>query len=250
MESTPGASPPSGEGYEFTTSENQVIRSTGSRVWTWGVFSLIAGALTVLGGAALFLTGEVGGVIGGIIYLLLALIPIFIGLNFVRAGRALGAVVGTEGSDIDHLMSAIQNLGSAFRIQIVAAVSWVVIFVVLAAISVRSFGDTRERAYLAAERSDLRNLASVQEIFFADNADADGASEYAGSMATLSEVFITSDGVSISITEASGVGWAATSTHAALGPGAGCAIYVGSVTPPTTAGGTVPEEEGRPACDR
>lgn len=249
MESTPGASPPSGEGYEFTTSENKVIRSTGSRVRTWGVFSLIAGALTVLGGSALFLTGEVGGVIGGIIYLLLALIPIFIGLKFVRAGRALGAVVGTEGSDIDHLMSAMQNLGAAFRIQIVAAVSWVVIFVVLVAISARSVGDTRERAYLAAERSDLRNLASVQEIFFADNAGADGASEYAGSMATLSEMFITSEGVSISITEASELGWSATSTHAAL-PGAGCAIYVGSVTPPTTAGGTAPEEEGRPACDR
>ena len=249
MESTPGASPPTGEGYEFTTSENNVIRSTGSRVKTWGVFSLIAGALPALGGVALFFTGEVAGVVTGIIFGLLALIPIFIGLKFVRAGQALGAVVGTEGSDIEHLMSAIQNLGAAFLIQIVAAVSWVGIFIVLVSISMRSVGDTRERAYLAAERSDLRNLATVQELFFADNADADGVSEYAGSMAALSESFVTSSGVTISITEASEVGWAATSMHAAL-PGSGCAIYVGSVTPPTTAGGTVPEEEGRPACDR
>lgn len=250
MESTPGASPPTGEGYEFTTSENDVIRSTGSRVKTWGVFSLIAGALPALGGVALFFRqAYVGGVIPGIIFGLLALIPIFIGLKFVRAGQALGAVVGTEGSDIEHLMSAIQNLGEAFLIQIVAAVSWVGIFILVLVSIIRAADDTRERAYLAAERSNLRNLAAVQEMFFADNADADGVSEYAGSMAALSEIFVTSSGVTISITEASEVGWAATSMHAAL-PGSGCAIYVGSVTPPTTAGGTVPEEEGRPACDR
>ena len=248
METPTGAPPPDAQGYEFTPSQNKVIRSTGSRVRVWGVFSLIGAGLTVLIGVALLFAGEVAGVVVGIIYGLLALIPIFIGLNFVRAGRALGAVVGTEGSDIDHLMGAIQNLGTAFLIQIVAAVFWVVIFIVLVTISIGSFGDTRERAYLAAERSDLRNLATVQEMFFADDEDGDGLSEYAGSMAALSEVFFASDGVNISITEASERGWAATSTHAAL-PGSGCAIYVGNARPPTTAGGTVPEEAGNPVCD-
>ena len=134
MENTPGAPPPTQEGYEFTTSENKVIRSTGSRVKTWGVFSLIAGGVTILVAAVSLSIGEAAGVVGGIIYAALALIPIFIGLNFVRAGRALEAVVGTEGSDIDHLMGAMQNLGKAFLIQIVAAASWVVIFVVLVAV--------------------------------------------------------------------------------------------------------------------
>jgi len=245
MESTPGASPPSGEGYEFTTSENKVIRSIGLRARIWAVLSLIAGVLAVrIVGPLLSGGGAFGGALG-IIYLLLVLIPIFIALSFDKAGRVLAAMVSTEGSGIDPLMGAIQNLSTAFLLQIVAAVSWVVILLVFA---VSNIGHTREEAYLRAQMSDFRNLAQLQERFFRDNEDGDGVSEYAGSMAALSD-FVTSDGVSISIIEASEFGWAATSTHAALA-GPGCAIYVGSVTPPTAVGGTVPEEEGRPACDR
>ena len=76
-----------------------------------GVFSLIGGGLTVLIGVFLLFTGEAAGVVVGIICGLLALIIMYFGLNLVRAGRARGAVAGTEGSDIDHLMGAIQNLG-------------------------------------------------------------------------------------------------------------------------------------------
>ena len=137
-------------------------------------------------------------------------------------------------------MGAMQNLGKAFLIQIVAAVFWVVIFVVLVAISVSSFGDTRERAYLAAERSDLRNLASQEEIFYADSL------RYTADFSALR--FLASDGVTIIISGVSEDGWAATTTHAAL-LGSGCAIYFGSATPPTTAGGTVPEEPGAVVCD-
>ena len=105
------------------------------------MFSLISGGLTVLGAVGLFFTGEVGGFVAGIIYGLIALIPIYIGLNFVRAGRALGAVVQTEGSDIDHLMGALQNLGTAFLIQVVCAAVWigVVIVGIVAAIAIPQF---------------------------------------------------------------------------------------------------------------
>ena len=53
----------------------------------------------------------------------------------------LGAVVETEGSDIDHLMGALQNLGTAFLIQVVCAAVWirVVIVGIVAAIAIPRF---------------------------------------------------------------------------------------------------------------
>lgn len=141
MDTPIGASTTDGNGYEFTPAQNKVVQSTGSRVKIWGVFSLISGGLTVLGAVALFFTGEVAGIVAGIIYGLIALIPIYLGLNFVRAGRALGAVVETEGSDIDHLMGALQNLGTAFLIQVVCAVVWIGVIIVgiVAAIAIPQF---------------------------------------------------------------------------------------------------------------
>ncbi len=61
----------------------------------------------------------------------------------------------------------------------------------------------------------------------------------------LAEIKTTTNLQNISITEASERGWAATSTHAGL-PRSRRAIYVGSATPATTAGGTVPEEARSP----
>jgi type II secretory pathway pseudopilin PulG len=240
MDTSTGASTTHGGGYEFTPDQNRVIRSTGVRVLIWGVASLIGGGLTALAAVAVFVAGEAAGVVVGIVWGVLALIPIFIGLNFVRAGRALGAVVGTAGSDIDHLMGAIKNLGAAFLIQIVATASWVVIFGILMALAIPSFGDTRERAYLAAMRSDLRNLASQEEIFYADNF------RYTADLTAIR--FVASDGVTIVISGATEMGWAATTTHAAL-PESGCAIYFGDVTPPTTVGGSTPGEPGSVMCD-
>ena len=217
METPTGASPPGEQGYEFTPAQNKVIRSTGSRVRIWGVFSLIGGGLTVLGAVALFFTGEAAGVVVGIIWGVLALIPIFIGLNFFRAGRALGAVVGTEGSDIDHLMGAIQNLGTAFLIQVVAAVLWVSLGI-LAAIAIPRFASTREQAYAAALRSDLRNLATQEEIFYSDML------RYTADLNSLA--YIASAGVTIRV-EAGEQAWAAVASHAALSDDEVCGFHFG-----------------------
>ena len=45
----------------------------------------------------------------------------------------------------------------------------VVIIGILAAIAIPKFSQTREKAYVSAMKSDLKNLASQQEIFYADN---------------------------------------------------------------------------------
>ena len=45
----------------------------------------------------------------------------------------------------------------------------VVIIGILAAIAIPKFANTKEKAYLASMKSDLRNMATTQESYFADN---------------------------------------------------------------------------------
>ena len=45
----------------------------------------------------------------------------------------------------------------------------VVIIGILAAIAIPKFSATREKAYFAALKSDLKNLASQEEIYYSDN---------------------------------------------------------------------------------
>ena len=44
----------------------------------------------------------------------------------------------------------------------------VVIIGILAAIAIPKFANTKEKAYLASMKSDLRNMATVQEGYFSD----------------------------------------------------------------------------------
>ncbi len=45
----------------------------------------------------------------------------------------------------------------------------VVIIGILAAIAIPKFANTKEKAYVAAMKSDLRNMATAEEGYFADN---------------------------------------------------------------------------------
>lgn len=74
------------------------------------------------------------------------------------------------------------------------------------------------RAYLAAARSDLKNLASQQEIYYSDHF------EYSSDPTALT--FVHSDGVRVTIRSWER-GWSATATHAALDDGRGCALWYG-----------------------
>ncbi len=76
----------------------------------------------------------------------------------------------------------------------------------------------REKAYFAAMKSDLKNLASQEEIYYSDHY------AYSGSATDLA--FTSSEGVEVTV-YATQDGWAAWATHAALEPSQGCAIYYG-----------------------
>ncbi len=114
----------------------------------------------------------------------------------------------------------------------------VVIIGILAAIAIPKFSATREKAYFAAMKSDLKNLASQQEIYYSDN--------YTYGPAANDVAFVNSDGVVVTIQDVSSSGWAASATHLAIGAAEGCAIFYG--TAPVPAAPAVPTQPGEIAC--
>jgi len=110
----------------------------------------------------------------------------------------------------------------------------VVVLGILATIAIPTFSAMREKSYIAAVTSDLKNLASQQEIYLSDN------HAYATGVRDLD--LIVTDNVVLSVNEATGTGWAATGTHSGL-VGAQCGIFYGSASAtnasPATTGGTV-----------
>jgi len=88
----------------------------------------------------------------------------------------------------------------------------VVIIGILAAIAIPKFANTKDKAYVAAMKSDLRNLATYEEQYAADNNGA----YFAGNGVT--QGFNASQDVSITATAVGGTGvtpsWTAKASHA------------------------------------
>ena len=95
----------------------------------------------------------------------------------------------------------------------------VVIIGILAAIAIPKFANTKEKAYIASMKSDLRNLITAQEAYFSDN-----NSTYASSTTALGTTYKAS------------TGWSATATHGST-----------SKTCTITLGGSA-TAEGEPNC--
>ena len=114
----------------------------------------------------------------------------------------------------------------------------VVIIGILASIAIPKFSATREKAFLSSMKSDLKNLATQQEIYHNE------AFSYGSTMAIVGAS--RSDGVTITINEATGSGWAATAAHAGFST-EHCGLYQGDAAP---AGGDPAIAEGAVACTR
>jgi type IV pilus assembly protein PilA len=108
----------------------------------------------------------------------------------------------------------------------------VVIIGILAAIAIPKFANTKEKAYMASLKSDLRNLAVAQEAYFADYVT------YSGSLTNLN--YAPSTGVMVAVMLVTSTTWAAQATH--NGTARLCRMYVGS-TPPVPG-----VNEGEPYC--
>ena len=90
----------------------------------------------------------------------------------------------------------------------------VVIIGILAAIAIPKFANTKDKAYVAAMKSDLRNLATYEEQYAADNNGA----YFSGTATNAAAVngFTPSKDVTITATAVAGPppAWTATASHA------------------------------------
>ena len=110
----------------------------------------------------------------------------------------------------------------------------VVIIGILAAIAIPRFANTKEKAYLAAMKSDLRNILVAQETYFADNVT------YTTSTTALSMVI--SPGVTVTIANTSATGWNATASYTATTRT--CGVFYGTAALIFTG-----QNEGEPRCN-
>ena len=95
----------------------------------------------------------------------------------------------------------------------------VVVIGILASIAIPKFSSVRQKAFISAMKSDLRNLSTQQDVYH------NTTYSYSTSLTTIG--MVPSEGVTITINEASGAGWAATAAHAGLST-EHCGLYQGN----------------------
>ena len=112
----------------------------------------------------------------------------------------------------------------------------VVIIGILASIAIPKFSNTKQKAYMATMKSDLRNLVTIEEAYFYDT------TTYTTDKSAAGLNFSESSGVTVTIVVTAGppVGFSATSLHTATA--STCAVYIATaaVAPATN--------EGVPGC--
>lgn len=108
----------------------------------------------------------------------------------------------------------------------------VVIVGILAAFAIPKFANTKQKAYVAQMKSDLKNLATAEEAFFYDS------TFYTSSLPSLNN-FRSSTGVTLTVLQASPGGWSARATHSQTSRE--CVLFSGNATPvaPATVEGKI-----------
>ena len=122
----------------------------------------------------------------------------------------------------------------------------VVIIGILAAIAIPKFAATKQRAYVAAVKTDLKNLATAEEGYASAN---NGVYKITGGPITGPTAFDSTGGFSFAPSQGvvitlagAGAGWSAKATHTSVTGMTACAIYYNTApVSPATA-------EGVPAC--
>jgi type IV pilus assembly protein PilA len=98
----------------------------------------------------------------------------------------------------------------------------VVIIGILAAIAIPKFASTKEKAYVATMKSDLRSLVMAQEVFLADN-----GTYYVGGVPNAALRYAPSSNTTVTIVNATVSGWAASASYA--GTARTCALFYGNI---------------------
>jgi len=95
--------------YEFDSRQNGILQKAATWTSLFAWIMMISAAIMAVGG---LLSGEAGSIVA----LIGAAIYFTIGLTFRDAASAMTAVVETAGNDMEHLMTALDKLGSAFKV--------------------------------------------------------------------------------------------------------------------------------------
>ena len=123
----------------------------------------------------------------------------------------------------------------------------VVIIGILAAIAIPKFANTKEKAYIASMKSDLRNLVTADEAYFADSVKYSTSISCANPPTAGAVAFCTTTGNTLgTVTVGTGTqaGWTVNVSNSNTAKS--CAIFVGAVTPSAPA--TTASSEGAPVC--
>ncbi len=109
--------------YEFTPAQNEILKKAATWAGVLAWILMASGGLMAIGGILSLDASAIGVLIAAAIYFM-------IGLNFRGAAVSMKAVVETAGNDIDHLMTALDKLGSAFKVMGILFLLGVILFVV------------------------------------------------------------------------------------------------------------------------
>ena len=114
----------------------------------------------------------------------------------------------------------------------------VVIIGILAAIAIPKFANTKEKAYIASMKSDLRNLVTAEEAYFADSIKYTASTNCTPTAGSATYCPTTGNGLTGLATTSDG--WKSNITNANTTKT--CAIFIGSTSnAPAT-------KEGEPKC--
>lgn len=123
----------------------------------------------------------------------------------------------------------------------------VVIIGILAAVAIPKFANTKEKAFVANMKSDMKNLVSVQESFFSDSNKYGTYAYVTGAPYSFKE----SNGSKATMLTNSATGWSASITNPSVKSVTGCAIYSGGTADSTAASGAIGGavvQDGVPSC--
>lgn len=111
--------------YEFNDFENSIIDKTAGRAKLWGIISSVIGALQLLASCGMVANASLASYLPG------GIIALVVGITFIGVGNSLKSVVQTQGNDMMHMMQAMQKLGNAFMIQIIATIIGIVLVAII-----------------------------------------------------------------------------------------------------------------------
>jgi prepilin-type N-terminal cleavage/methylation domain-containing protein len=118
----------------------------------------------------------------------------------------------------------------------------VVIIGILAAIAIPKFSSTKEKAYMASMKADLKNLTNVQEAFYADSGRYGKTADLTGNYG-----WNLSQGNVAGTVDGDATGWSASVTNPAVKSVTSCNIFAGTGTASGTSKGTA-TSDGAPVC--